>query len=146
MTLPILHFRLLCASKGMLRFRPTPRCVLCFAHPGAALDRVCGAISSCHMRPLPRAARQRLCDYIKRAEYTTLFDFPTKGILQASWVMHACRQGDAWALQVLRYKGALGLTEFWMHAAEGKCQETLLYFTPSYPANPNAGGGEAHPI
>jgi alpha-amylase len=28
------------------------------------------------------AARQRLCDYIKRAEYTTLFDFPTKGILQ----------------------------------------------------------------
>ena len=41
--------------------------------------------------PVPHAARQRLCDYIKRAEYTTLFDFPTKGILQVIVTSCGCR-------------------------------------------------------
>lgn len=53
--------------------------------PRAASERLCTfAVLWSH------AARQRLCDYIKRAEYTTLFDFPTKGILQVRLSSRGC--------------------------------------------------------
>ena len=55
--------------------------------PRAAPPKHAASLST-HSRlphtPSPQtAARQKLADFIKRAEHTTLFDFPTKGILQA---------------------------------------------------------------
>lgn len=69
----------------MLSFLPASpgphRC--CPAPPLRACAYCTAAVPCLPSIPSPHpAARQKLVDYIKRAAHTTLFDFPTKGILQ----------------------------------------------------------------